>query len=380
MNVDRSVSPQPFAARTFSHDNRYKADPRGSQKGASFFSGLEKQRKKTASSTKPKQGVDVTTYTDKEGRVHKTFTGKGTDVIDSMQKAINKAKDNKPTAKKRLNYSYQKVSNQVLMAKNSLSASKAVLSAMRALSDLKRALRTAECSDDEKQAALTHATRMLQIAKKKRNNLELEEMVSHTISQDEQAKRLYDQDITISSSTRAKGDEDALEKPIDQDLEGDGLSDDDQTLESLPIEEALDEYDLNEYTNDEYASDYDIDDELSQELAKSLDQLLEEAADMMQEGLDELMDAMEVVNPHMDREDLEKLKNKHRCDEQKEIVKADTDYLKEYIRILKQEATTSNTDGNGQAAATPDMTASANPAAINVCIAVDSSLGFNITC
>ena len=46
----------------------------------------------------------------------------------------------------------------------------------------------------------------------------------------------------------------------------------------------------------------------------------------------ELMETMEVVDPHMSKADLEDLKRKHRASEDKAIMKANMEYLKDMIK------------------------------------------------
>ena len=45
-----------------------------------------------------------------------------------------------------------------------------------------------------------------------------------------------------------------------------------------------------------------------------------------------MLEDMEIINPHMSKEDLEDLKRKHRASEEKAMVKADMDYLKGMIK------------------------------------------------
>lgn len=240
--------------------------------------------------------VNVSTYTDKDGVVHKTFSGSSTSVVDTMKKyATENKKDTKKT-KKRLNYSYHKVSNQVLMAKNSVSASKAVLAARRSLSDLKRKLKYVECSEDDKAAALAHAGRMLRIAKKKKKNLEMEELIGNTMKADERNEKFKD----------AANQESFVFVPEDE-------------------KRKVKEFNIEDLKGD-------VEEEISEEM---LEELAEELSDEMSEELEEMMNLMEVINPHMDKEHFEKLKTKHRCEEQKEIVKADMDYLKHYIKSVQ---------------------------------------------
>ena len=269
------------------------------------------------------QGTEIITYTDKEGRTHKTFIGKGTDVVETMREAVRTTNNDEVKVKKRLNYSYQKVSSMVIMAKTSVSASKAVLAARRSLSDLKRKLKNSDCSDEEKEAALTHASRMIRVAYKKKKNLELEELVEKTMDADEREE-----------NSENVGEEISLDNEWDTSGEEDEGSDN--------LEDGLDEYGNNELEicGDEYSEvvgelteeNFDVNDSLgaSEEIISEDDigELMDEFISEMNEEINELLDAMEIVNPHMDEEHFKKLKTKHRCDEQKDIVKADMDYLK----------------------------------------------------
>lgn len=274
-------------------------------------------------------GVEVTSYTDKEGRVHKTFTGKGTDTVESMKQSVSNKKDNEPKIKKRLDYSYQRVSNQVIMAKNGLSASKAVLAARRSLADLKRKLKTADCSEDEKQAALAHANSMLRIAKKKKRNLEMEELIKNTMQTDERNEKSSEALENISYSF---GDDDTDEKKekedVIQELVGSGMKETSDSSGEKNIEN------MGDFSGESS-------EELSEEMASLMEEIPEDLMDDMNESLDELMDVLEIINPHMDKEQFEKLKTKHRCEEQKEIVKADMEYLKEYIKMVQNEQSSS---------------------------------------
>ena len=46
----------------------------------------------------------------------------------------------------------------------------------------------------------------------------------------------------------------------------------------------------------------------------------------------QLMESMEIIDPHMSEADFNKMKAKHRADEQKAIMKADMDYLKAIVK------------------------------------------------
>lgn len=325
------------SSRYNSYNNFQNGQYNKGQNGYSDAISVDQYARKTkdenASSSKynkSSQTLEVTSYTDKEGRVHKTYTGKSTDVVESMKKANESKKNEKAKSKKRLNYSFQKVSSQVIMAKNSVSASKAVLSARRSLSDLKRKLKTVECSDDEKMAALTHATRMLRIAKKKKNNLEMEELIKATMDSDERNEKFNELAEVISDLF----DDDKKDKKNENENILEKINSASENEDEKTEEMATDDYEIEELSED---LEDDLDEESLKKLSEEFEKLEEEMSEEMLEEVKNLMSMMEAFDPHMSEEQFEKLKTKHRCQEQKEIVKADMDYLKEYIRIIQEE-------------------------------------------
>ena len=52
----------------------------------------------------------------------------------------------------------------------------------------------------------------------------------------------------------------------------------------------------------------------------------------------EMLEDMEITNPHMSEEKLEELKQKHRAAENRAIMKADMDYLKGIIRYRSDKS------------------------------------------
>lgn len=330
----------------------------GRQSGADFGVSGKEQKEYNTRKQKINSGLEVTSYTDKEGRVHKTFTGKGTDVVESMKKAEEKNKDKKAKAKKHLDYSFQRVSSQVIMAKNSLSASKAVIAARRSLSDLKRKLQTVECSEDEKAAALAHATRMLRIARKKKNNLEMEELIKATMQTDERNEKFNQAAEAISGLF--DDDEKKEHKEIDILDMIKGGSEEGEDKENKEAESAelsgdwvdlLDDADFEEaYDSEELSGDLE---ELTEE---TIEELADEMSKEMSEELKDMMSLMEVIDPHMNKEQFEKLKTKHRCEEQKEIVKADMEYLKAYLKSV-QDGKSSGSGNDSKSVTGPDVAA-----------------------
>lgn len=301
---------------------------------ASFFEDrVEQNAERKVRKPENANGYSVTTYTDKDGNEHKVFTGNSTDVLEGLKKYQEKKKDDdKYKIKKHLQYSYQRVSNLVTMAKNSVSASKAVISATRSLADLKNKLKTAECSEDEKAAALAHATQMLRIAKKKKRNLEMEEMVKASlkedgvggpgtefIKEDKEERRPFD----ISQLH-----EDGQGNPDGALLPEESLEMDPEMLAGSTAFEDVEsgiEDDLSMGLSDEMELEMEAMSEFTEEMNEEMNEILE----------DEMLDLMEVVNPHMDKEHFEELKLKHRLDEQKMLVKADTEYLKAYLKSVQ---------------------------------------------
>ena len=81
-------------------------------------------------------------------------------------------------------------------------------------------------------------------------------------------------------------------------------------------------------------------------------ELNEKIAEFGEEALREMEEAMaaleelEMLDPHMSEEELEKVKRKHRLAEEKAILKADMDYLKDTIKH-QQMAQMSSMQGFG---------------------------------
>ena len=224
--------------------------------------------------------------------------------------------DDKEELQKVTRYNYKEVANKIQRAKTSVSAAQAVISAKRKVAEVKRMISGGEGDPEELQLALTHAKRMEMAARKKRHNLELEEMVEHTRARDEERDKLEKsaEDMkqamaSISEEEIAKQEDEVFNERQDMlheamELMGDrGDDSSDQMLEN--INQVIAEYG----------------DELLEELEKQMEQL----------------ENMEIVDPHMSEEDLKKLKQKHRAAESKAMVKADMDYLKGIIKHMQEK-------------------------------------------
>ncbi|MCI9082400.1 MAG: DUF4175 domain-containing protein [Lachnospiraceae bacterium] len=193
--------------------------------------------------------------------------------------------------KKRLQYSFKAISNQILMTKTSSSAKQVLTKARGKVAMLKRNQDNDDYDATELRHAIIHAMKMTRIAKKRMNHLEEEEMAKHKKA-----------------------------NAIEQD--GNGVPD-------LPDPE---EEDL-EKSEEELK-------QMVEELQQMMDEYMKQTSEAMMEetGMDELAEEVMVAKQgEMEPEDLERLKKKHRSDELREIMEADMKYLKAMINKLERD-------------------------------------------
>jgi hypothetical protein len=213
---------------------------------------------------------------------------------------------------KKLKYQFKNLSVQILRSKTSMAARKAASQARREVLRLKNERQTGEYDSDEIEAAIAHAKAMERVAKKKAAHLQEEEM------------------------TKSSGG-------ICADVQVDA--------EEKKTEEA---------ENSEFDENAEDMSELSEEMYDTMSESMKEMLEEM--GLDELSDSLEAVKGDMDPEDLKALKIKHRNKEMKDIVKADSDYLKAMFNHLEKSKGSSAIPGmsGGQAvvASSPALTVS----------------------
>lgn len=191
--------------------------------------------------------------------------------------------------KKRLNYNYKKVSNQILQSKTSNSAQQTVGKARRMVATLKRKLRSSEYDDKELKNAIIHAEKMVRIAKKRKKHIDEEERAEKT--------GVYTEDAV---------------------QEEEKASDSEKTDEEREAE-----------ANEEKLR------EMEQELRELMEETTEET---MRESMKELADEfLGAAHTNMDPEDVERLKKQHRNDELREIIEADMKYLKALFEQLAKE-------------------------------------------
>ena len=237
-------------------------------------------------------------------------------------------------------YNVNQVANKIQSAKTSMSAGKAALSASRKVQELKRKLANADDDTTELELALNHAKRMERVARKKQRNLELEELVEATGKRDESLKEQEDQ---------AQSAEDM--QAVVAELSEDELSD---------RQAALDEVETSLFSElaDGMRSQMGDGAELSDEMIAQIDAMVESMTEEERAFLDEqeeLLQSMEVVDPHMSSEQLQKLKLRHRTSENKEIVKAHSEYYKGLMRYYSEHG--AQTPGMGGGTSAPLMAA-----------------------
>ncbi|MCR5107555.1 MAG: hypothetical protein K6B28_05265 [Lachnospiraceae bacterium] len=220
-------------------------------------------------------------------------------------------KDDKTNLEKPVNYNYKEIASLIIRAKSSLSAGKALLSAKRKVLQIKRKITNGDGDPEELRMALTHAKRMEMAARKKKNHLELEELVNVTMKRDENIEKRENSNSELRSSI-VYHEEEKL------------------SVEADEIFEKREEMtgDLKKMMKEEGRN-------ISKENIKEINEMISEFGEEELKELEEAMEVlenMEIINPHMSKEDLEDLKRKHRDAENKAIIKANMDYLKDMIK------------------------------------------------
>ncbi|MBQ9437198.1 MAG: hypothetical protein IJU50_02600 [Lachnospiraceae bacterium] len=238
-------------------------------------------------------------------------------------------KKEKKSSKKPLRYNYKEIANKIRQAKTPQSASRAVIAAKRKVSELKRKLANSDADTEAIRIALNHAKSIERVAKKKKRHLELEEIVARTRAKDEQQnpKDKAANSLDSAMNEYAQGKIQEWLKGVDE-------------AETQKYCEAVQEY---------KESGQEISDAMVEALSAASEAMTKELREMLEEA-QELLESMETLDPHMSKEDFEKVKKKHRNDEEKDIVKADADYWKAMIRHLVKNGDAAFRSGSGQAA------------------------------
>lgn len=268
--------------------------------------------------------------TEKDGNPYSaTSVYKEKGFLDLSEKT-NKSKSK--SAKEKTNYHYKDVSNKIRRAKTVLSAGQAVISAKRKVVEIRRKIAGGKGDSEELQLALNHAKRMEMAARKKKHHLELEEMVEATRVRDEQLERMEEH-----SSGEENREIDAAQENVE--VKEDAIFEERQNMaEGLEetVKEELAEKMAEQMSENMAADSLSQADTMMAELNKMIADFGEEELKELEEEMEQL-ENLEVVNPHMNEEDLKKLKLKHRNAENKALAKADMEYLKGMIKHTLQK-------------------------------------------
>ena len=238
-----------------------------------------------------------------------------------------------------VNYNYKEVATKIRSAKTSVSAGQALICAKRKVQEIKRKISSSNGDPEELQLALTHAKRMEMVARKKKHHLELEEMVQNTQKRDENKDRLEEAASDTKNAIIQAEEEKVTEKE-------DAIFDKRREI----LQSALEE---NKESNKKMS------DEMIADLNRMISKFGEEELKQLEEAM-EMLENMEIIDPHMSKEDFEDLKRKHRAAENKAIAKADMDYLKDLIKHQVEKG--GNIPGMGQG--TSAMSAATGVAAV----------------
>ncbi|MBE5882445.1 MAG: hypothetical protein E7289_09095 [Lachnospiraceae bacterium] len=214
-------------------------------------------------------------------------------------------------------YNYKEVANKILRAKTALSAGQAVISAKRKVIEVKRKISIGDGDPEELQIALTHAKRMEIAAKKKKRHLEMEELVVAVQKRDEKLDQMEEAASDIRSNVIDVAQEELTKQ------------------EDVIFDERKEM--LDEVMKQQEEKTAEISEEEMAKLNEMIAEFGEDELQELQEAMD-LLESMEIINPHMSKEDLEELKRKHRNEEYKAIMKAEMDYLKDMIKYIQEKS------------------------------------------
>lgn len=139
------------------------------------------------------------------------------DMLERTKEAQKNIKKTETKTKKVLNYSYKKVSSSIQSAKSVSQASNAVSSANSNLSALKRKAASGNYDDEELNIAISHAKRMIAVAKKKLAHIKQEVMNKkdddkYVSSKKEKVVKIPDEKIRAEQQKELRRIEDEIEK------------------------------------------------------------------------------------------------------------------------------------------------------------------------
>ncbi len=280
-------------------------------------------------------------------------------------KASRKKSKEISNEKKKLQYSFKKISSQIIRSKNSVSARSAVQAAKREVMRLKRLRNTGEYDDEELQLAIDHAKSMEQVARKKAVHLEQEEMVERhqkgfgAALEEIEDKKKEDEAENPEELEELEDSEELADAANDGDLDVDPQYIPEMDLQyelQQSLEELLAEnqYELEEMMASIAENTEQVADASSQSMTEMMDQMNQAMSEMMEDlDLTELSETLYAPDPNMSEDDLKMLKIKHRAKEMKEIAEADKEYLKGLMEHEKSKAANSSAISTGSSSPSP---------------------------
>lgn len=239
---------------------------------------------------------------------------------ESLKAQRQQAKDTNLKLKK-LKYQFKDMSSKILRSKTSASARQVASQAKREVLRLKREKQSGLYDDEEIEAAITHAKAMERVAKKKVRHLEEEEMAK--AAGGPCAGEMVEEEKEKTADTDEQVEEEyADEEELAGEYASEGAYDNEAYSRELSI-----------FSRQDFDEMMDLQLEMSEDMSELTDELWDEFAEEMQAmledmGMDELSEGLSVARGDMDPADLKMMKIKHRNKEMKDIVKADSEYLK----------------------------------------------------
>lgn len=264
----------------------------------------------------------------KTGYVKKEYTGTSkTTVLGSMQQYTQRITENRKASKetstelKKTLYNFKSIASKIAQSKTSASAKRVISQARREVMRLQKQRQSEGYNNEELEAAIVHAKAMERLAKKKARHLEEEELKkAGTLCVD-----------AMDDKKKYSADEDPLAFKKEWDEEAKDI----QETEDIQRAEGNQEIeDIQE----------DIISESSEEMQQLMEEMSEELKSFLEDmGLEELSESSDsAVSEDMDPADFKMMKLKHRLSEDKDQVKADSEYLKAMFKIFSQQSPTAS--------------------------------------
>lgn len=224
---------------------------------------------------------------------------------------------------RKIKYSFKQISSQILRARTSANAGQVVTKARNKVAQLKRQVKGMYDYDEELMSALTHAMQIERVAKKKEKHLEQEENIAR--KSEPGMEELTEDELD---------EEDELELEMqDSDAQMDEKMQEDLQKQMQQLMEEMAQEEMRQRME-----------EFAQQMQEEMEEMLEEMESMS--GMDELSENLLAYSEdEMEPADLELLKKKHRCEEQREIMEADMKYLRAMFQRLEREKQSAGSSG-----------------------------------